>query len=442
MPRMPLKSIRARTTALFVLSTAALLMLFCGGILWYARRSAYARTTRALDAVAADVRRELSSEGFTDLSELTEEGSTFAGEQVAFVLVSNDGHVLRQSQWHGPTWPRRNDGWRVKTVTTASGTLVIGLPWFRTEQALERYGWMLLQLSALVLGASAVGAWLVVGRALSPIGQLSRQARNASVEGMRVSLQAPSPDAEIEELVGTLNGLLMRLEEEAAARGRFYAATSHELRTPLQALSGHLELALMRPRTASEYVAAIEEARLQTGRLSQLVSDLLFLNRLENQQVAPQEETDLSMVCDDVLTSLMPMVESQRLSLNVDLPDSSSVLAVPTHLHVLIRNLLENAIRYTPEGGHVALRVIVAADVQLDLLNDAPLLEGVQLQRLFEPFYRLDVSRSSQAGGLGLGLAICKAIVNVNGWGIGLTHEAGRAHVHVEFGRQKGNGVD
>ncbi len=97
-----------------------------------------------------------------------------------------------------------------------------------------------LALTALVIGLTGLGTWMLVGKVLSPIGKLSTQAATASTDRLTVTLQTPSADTEMVGLVGTLNGLLSRLAQTSAAKGRFYAAASHELRTPLQALSGHL----------------------------------------------------------------------------------------------------------------------------------------------------------------------------------------------------------
>src|SRR5207302_7423918 len=147
-------------------------------------------------------------------------------------------------------------------------TLVIFQSWREIAQgrAVQKLELLLLSLFA-VLGVAG-GAWLLVGQTLSPIHRLAVQASAASVEKMQVRLKAPSRDAEVVDLVDTLNGLLSRLAETAAVKGRFYAAASHELRTPLQALSGHLEVALSRGRTAEEYETFLQEASKQAGRLT------------------------------------------------------------------------------------------------------------------------------------------------------------------------------
>ena len=125
----------------------------------------------------------------------------------------------------------------------------------------------MLLMGGLVVLVVGIGAWFVVGKTLSPIRRLAHQAANASAEKLDARLDAPSQDAEVLELVNTLNGFLTRMEETVETKGRFYAAASHELRTPLQALSGHLELALSRERSAEDYKAALEEAKKQSSRL-------------------------------------------------------------------------------------------------------------------------------------------------------------------------------
>src|SRR5579871_975109 len=260
------KSIRARMTLAFAGSIALLLLLACAGLIAYARHVAERNADVLLQAAARKVRADLNGEDRSvPLAQLmADERQDLLPDRLALLIVDGQGRVLLQSQGTVPHWPRREEGWRTATVPDGAVTIVIGLPWRQTEAELRRQALTLLALCLFVVVIASVGAWLLVGRTLSPIGRLSRQARAASADHLRLHLDAPSQDAEIVELVSTLNGLLVRLSETAAAKGRFHAAASHELRTPLQALSGHLDLALRQPRAAEAYRAVIAEAYAQT----------------------------------------------------------------------------------------------------------------------------------------------------------------------------------
>src|SRR5262249_35450471 len=159
----------------------------------------------------------------------------------------------------------------------------------------------------------------------------------ASAESLHLQLATPSDDAEIVELVGTLNGLLERLAESAAAKGRFYAAASHELRTPLQALSGHLELAVSKPRTEREYQQIVGEALQQTRRLIALSQDLLTLHRLETATYTPPSESiDVSDVCCLSLSAMAPLAEKRNLILHSKVAEHMPILAQPGHVEMVV----------------------------------------------------------------------------------------------------------
>ncbi|HZT42670.1 MAG TPA: ATP-binding protein [Chthonomonadaceae bacterium] len=430
------KSIRARMTLAFAGSIALLMLLACGGLIAYAHYVAERNADVLLQAAARKVRNDLNGEDRNvPLSRLMEdERQDLLPDRLALLIVDARGHALQQSQPEAPAWPRRDDGWRVRTVSAGPYTMVIGLPWQQTAADLRRQAWTLLSLGLFVVLVAAGGAWLLVGRTLSPISSLSRQARAASADYLRLHLSAPSGDSEIVELVSTLNGLLARLSETASAKGRFHAAASHELRTPLQALSGHLELALRQPRTGEAYRAVVEEAYTQTRRLIALAGDLLLLNQLDTAPPPPKEPVNLAGICERILCASAPLIEARGLQAQSALPAEIMVEAPPTHIEMLVRNLIENAIKYAEAGGCVRVRITGASAIpRLDIFNTCAPLPEWNPDKLFEPFYRPDASRNSKTGGTGLGLAICKAIADVNGWTLTLQQESNGVSSTVLF---------
>ncbi len=312
-------------------------------------------------------------------------------------------------------------GWMTRRVTWRGQTLLVGVPWHKTRRALDAQALALLLLGLLTSGAAGAGAWVLVGRTLSPIERLAAQARARAAEGRdagAVVLRAPSPDREMRELVSTFNALLDSVAQTARQRERFHTSVSHELRTPLQALSGTLQLALARPRPPEELRLALANALDQSQRLNRLTRDLLTLNQLENSVAATSRESvDVAQICDLALSSLQDALAQNALQLSETLT-LLSVLSRPSHLEMLCRNLLENAVKYAPSGASVSVETVTRE-------NGGPLLrvcnstawpvEG-DLNAWLEPFYRPDAARSSGAGGNGLGLAICNAICQANNW--------------------------
>lgn len=430
-------SIRARMTLAFAAAIAVLLLLACGALTLYARRNAEGNADRVLRETTARMRHELTEPGEDLARTLAELGASLETDNAAVSIVDASGRVRAASRRVVPRWPRAgDDGWRVAATPLPNrNTLVVGVPWEATENALGHQALLFLLLSAFVTGIGAAGAWVLVGRTLRPIGLLAGQAQTAALDGAPPRLEAPSPDAEVVHLVETLNALLARVEQTARAKGRFYAAASHELRTPLQALSGHLEVALSKPRTSEEYRATIAEAQQQTGRLISLVRDLLLLNQLDAAPTPPPgEPVEVAEICERVLARLRPLAETRKLQLEADLPPGETITAPPLHVEMLARNLIENAIQYAEPGGAVRLHCgDQAGTLRLEIFNTFPPLPRLNVEPLFEPFFRPDASRTARTGGNGLGLAICRAIAAANNWDLTLTHEEAGVRATVIF---------
>lgn len=432
----PTRSLRARLTLLFTLATTGLMLLVGGGMLGYSAYAADQTEDRVLTRAAYRVRSELIEEGVLKPEELVrEENELLERAGGAILVVDRQGRMLARSQRNVPSWPRADDGWRTVAVPAPEGTVIIGLPWSRTRAALQVQAVLLATMVCCVALFTSVGAWVLVGRVLRPIRMLARRADAARVSTLRACLEPPSEDAEIVELVATLNGLLDRVAQTGAARGRFYAAASHELRTPLQALSGHLELALTRPRTTPEYLAVVEEASGQTRRLTRLVQELLLLNQLHHgTSRPPTDPVDLAETVRRILLQLDGEFESQQLRLAVDLPEEAEAEAPAGHVEIILRNLLENAAKYARPGTTVPLRLTrTPGGWAFEVYNECADSVKVRPEQVFEPFFRPDAARNSRTGGNGLGLAICKAVAEANAWSLDWRRETHGVRAVVEI---------
>jgi signal transduction histidine kinase len=430
-----LSSVRARMTAAVTVLFAAWVALVGAGLFAYLYYSAERNATRALDLATREVTTDISEEarhlGAAELPTsqiirvVDEEAKEGGLRGLAPLVVGPDGKAAWRLQQGTPPWPPRGADWRFRSVSAGGNTVVLGLDWGQVRGTLRQEAAALLCLGLFTIAAVALASWALVGRTLSPIGSLSRHAREASVDELRVRLQAPSNDAEITELVATLNGLLERIADTAAAKGRFYAAASHELRTPLQALSGHLEVALSRPRREDEYRAAIGEALSQTRRLTRLAQDLLLLNQLDSASpVQSREPVDLAEVCERTLRQVQPIIAPRGLRLSTEDIAEAAVLAPPAHVDILARNLVENAVRYAASGGEVRLSVRDDAEgATLTVFNECPPIPEWDPASSFEAFAWPDRARRAAAGGHGLGLAICGAIARANQWTLTLDHD-------------------
>jgi signal transduction histidine kinase len=437
-----LSSMQFRMTFQFSLAVALLMMAICGGWTAYGYHSAYSAAEVRLSAALSQLHGEVERE------ELAEELRDMREQGLAVVVMSRDGKPLAQTPGNVPIRPAHDSdrldasgNWRIRVAPLASDgsrLVVVGVPWRETAEALRQHTLLLIALCVVVVIIMGVGAWVLVGRTLAPIGKLVDQASSASGQDMALRLVPPSQDAEIVSLVDTLNAFLNELSETTAAKGRFYAAASHELRTPLQGLSGHLELALQRIEPTSRARSGVEEASCQAQRLIALVKDLLFLNQLDSN--SPVAELALSgpvsvvSVCQNVLADLTSDFQKRGIQVSTDFATDIEVSAPSNHLFMLIRNLVENAAKYTSQNGQARFSIENGGDGKaLRIVNSANSISEDELSRLTEPFYRPDPSRSSATGGNGLGLALCRAICQANGWSMTLHSSLETFEARVSF---------
>jgi signal transduction histidine kinase len=434
------RSMRSRMTALFAL-LVALLMLGGGGEMQHLERErAEARVAEALQISLDRARDELKEKRGSRLPLVEvvrrDQGQLSAGG-TALLVVDSSNHPLWQSSRDAPDWPEDDEEWRVRTLSSGGQTLVVARQWAPIEEELRERRRALWQLGALVVGVTGLLAWFVVGRTLSPLHKLAAQAENASIDSLQVRLQSPSSDAEMRHLTHTLNSLLGRLEKEAQGRGRFYAAASHELRTPLQMLLGEIDVARSRPRSVEEHEEVLLQVQGGTERLAVLVQDLLQLNALEmRQNQAPLEPINLAFWVERALAQQSESIEARGLTLETRLMDAN-LEAPSAHVEMLLRNLVENAVKYATPGTDLHVELLDSPDkARFEICNACKLPPGARADEWFEPFFRPDASRSSQTGGNGLGLAICRSICASNGWKITLCPGEQGVCAFVRFGKK------
>ena len=435
------RSMRARMTLLFALFVALLMALGAAAVQRREVRRAENRSREILGVAIERAQDELDGDNYRQrslLEAVKSDDNEIAAGGLALLVVRGD-RVLWRSRRHAPDWPRVSANWRIAQVSQGDQTLIVARDWAAVAEDLREASHTLWLLSALIVGATTLAAWFLVGVTLAPLDALAAQAENASIESLAVRLRAPSSDAEMLHLTRTLNNLLGRLEREAQARGRFYAAASHELRTPIQVLSGEIEVALSRPRSVEFYREALGELQGETGRLKSLVQDLLQLNALEMRQVqAACEPLDLKQWIERALIQQCAAIEARGLQLEARL-DEIEIEAPAAHIEILLRNLLENAVKYATPGTRLEVGICAHKDgAELRIWNACDVLGGADLSSWFEPFYRPDESRDSQTGGNGLGLSIVAALARANGWKVELCAQKGGVVASVWFSSATG----
>lgn len=309
-----------------------------------------------------------------------------------------------------------------------------------TDDALNRVRVGLLVGGSAAVALSAVGAWLLAGAALRPVERMRRQAAEMSAGDSAARLEVPATRDEVARLGATMNGLLERLQQALARQRDFVADAGHELRTPLTTLRAELELAGRPGRDRHQLAAAVRRAAEDTDRLIRLAEDLLVLARADDGQSAflRLAPVRLDRLVGEAARASSAWADTAGVRVAVDGAHPVLLEADDDRLRQVVDNLLSNALRFTPAGGTITLRLAPpnpgARMAAFEVLDDGPGFPDSFLPYAFERFRRVDPARASEGGGAGLGLAIVEALVRAHGGTVSAGNRpGGGARVRVEL---------
>ena len=308
--------------------------------------------------------------------------------------------------WNGQSW---------RVFTQLDGTRIIQVAHplrLRREMAADFARRAVLPLLAL-LPLLAVVIWVVVGRALTPLSSISAALRARTPAALEPLPQENVPE-ELVPLVGSLNDLLQRLQHALEVQRQFVGDAAHELRSPLTAVQLQLSL-LKRASGEDERAAAIERLERGVHRSNRLVQQLLTLARQDPQgpdATIEDEDVDIGQLAHELATDFEPQAALNRQTLRLEsAAEPVLVRGEREALRVMLSNLIDNALRYTPADGSVAVRISHAGEEALIEVEDSgPGIAPEQRARVFDRFYR--VPRAAAEEGSGLGLAIVKRVVD------------------------------
>jgi two-component system, OmpR family, sensor kinase len=330
---------------------------------------------------------------------------------------------------------------RDPAVGTSISRVVGGLPTDLANIAPHLLLGTLLALAPVILIISLGVAYFVAGRAFRPVDQLINEVE-AITDGRSLHRRLPvaASGDELSRLSATLNAMIARLESSFTALRRFTADASHELKTPLTVLRADVERAMHPGTTPNERMVALEEALQETARMADLVESLLTLARAdEGRYDLHREPVRLEPLVRDVFETAAILGEDAGLT--IDLPDCEdvTVLGDPNRLRQLFLNLVTNAIKYTPRGGHVEISLTRRPhdEVALSVRDTGIGISASDLPHVFERFWRADRVRSRRVGsgdssmgldrgGFGLGLSIAQWIVQAHGGTLTVQSRLGR----------------
>ncbi|WP_150269895.1 sensor histidine kinase [Paenibacillus tepidiphilus] len=287
-----------------------------------------------------------------------------------------------------------------------------------------------LILAAVV--AIATG-WLVARSALRPIRSMIGEARGIGAGNLSQRLQVPAAEDELHQLAETFNGLLQRLEVSFEQQRRFIADASHELKTPLAIIEGHANMIQRWGRSSPEVLAeSLGFMTEETGRMKELISQLLLL--AEAEQALPETGAGYCFP-DEILAELLPQLARINPGVTLQAEPGAQTAALPVQMNEaacrrVLRNIIENALKYTPDGGKVSVDLHAdGGQVEVVVADTGIGIPPAHLPHIFDRFYRAEGSRNRAGGGSGLGLAIVKALMERYGGSVTLESTVGKGTV-------------
>ena len=314
-------------------------------------------------------------------------------------------HIYREAIQAGPFRGARN--------------LLVGRSIDRVLADHHQSGVLLIVTGLVILAAGMIGGGWLAGRAIRPIATMTTAAESISAQNLSKRIDVSETDSELGNLANVLNRTFDRLQSAFERQQQFTADASHELRTPLSVIMTHSELALSRPRSNEDYQLAIKTCQQAAKRMRTLIDALLVLARFDSgTPVLRHDSLDLEPLIQDCVELVTPLANDRKITLECQTAPCT-IHADWDRLSQVFTNLLSNAIRYNKEGGQVRISTRTEPDHVVISVTDTGIgIAADELPRIFDRFYQVDKARSRAEGSCGLGLSICKTIVDAHGGSI------------------------
>ena len=447
------RSVRVRLTLWYAGTLAVLLALYAGGVFVFLRHNLFTELDRRLhdDFELAEQMLERPDDGGIRWRADEHHHEEDGGDENWLEVWNPAGQLLyRRAAFEGAgegapssLFPLERSGYasvvlpgNVPVRVLGRSYVIEGLPVVirvaRSEARLRHEINELLVILGfgfpVAVGIAACGGYALARRALAPVGRMADQARTITAERLSERLPVITPDDELGHLATVFNETFARLERSFEQLRRFTADASHELRTPLTVIRSVGEVGLREHHDERAYREIIGSMLEEADRLGRLVDSLLTLSRADAGQVKLRlERMDLAELAHEVVNHLGVLAEEKRQFLTVEASVPVHATADRLVLRQAVINLVDNAIKYSPEGGRV--RVLVrdqSYGPTLEVIDTGPGIAAEHREHIFDRFYRVDKARSRELGVTGLGLAIARWVVEAHGGRIELESEEGK----------------
>jgi len=303
-----------------------------------------------------------------------------------------------------------------------------GAPMDEVQAGLKKWLLYLSLMLPVVLAIAVGGGFVLVKRALLPVDRIAASAERISSQNLSERLPVAQTGDELERLSLALNRMIERLDSAFRYSRRFVADASHELRTPLTVLQGELESLVRQPQFTSDWRDRVGSALEEVDRLTHIVEGLFAISRLDAGEAAAEWlPLDLTQLTGATVEQMSLLAEDKRITVAYKPTPHVWVEGDRARLKQVVVNLLDNAIKYTPKGGHIELKVAAQdGHALLEVADNGIGIPSEALPQVFERFFRVDQARSREQGGAGLGLSIVRSICTAHCGKVGVTSTPGR----------------
>jgi heavy metal sensor kinase len=456
----PSRSIRLKLIFLYVGLLFVVFIAFGGFIYWSFHQFAIRELDRTLlrraQQIAVTILEELPTRGETYVAgeiqaryapELNERVMRIADHQGRTIYASKNANELTGIDSAALQKPRA-----VQDFTLANGTVLrvvtihhslapgtdylvqVGAP--ETEIAADLHNLLLTLgiVSPLLLFAAVGGGYFLLGRALRPADQIVASAERITLKNLSERLPVPSTGDEFERISHALNRMIARLDEAFQIASRFSADASHEIRTPLTIIRGELEALARNQSLSGDVTERLGDILEEVERLGRIIEGLLLVSRLEaGEAQLHQEPVNLGGLIQSIVDQMELLSAEKFLSVKCVIADHVVVEGDRSRLEQVVINLLDNAIKYTPEGGNILLTVSASGNRALFKISDTGIgIAPKALPHIFDRFFRSVEVRAQRTEGSGLGLSIVRSIIEAHG-GTAWAESNGSAGTEIGF---------
>lgn len=284
------------------------------------------------------------------------------------------------------------------------------------RKSLSHFKRNLLAAFPIVLILGTLGGWALARKSLSPIGYIASKAKSITSQNLSERLVQRGTKDEMDDLIRTINEMIARLEESFMRMAEFTADASHELKTPICALKGEAEVLLSKARSTEEYQEGLVHFIDRFDRLNRMINDLILLSKSDSSQVELNiVPLRVDLLIQDLGDLFKALAEQKNIALKMDSLQETVVMGDKICFQQLFTNLIDNAVKFTPEKGSIRIRIEKNEDfVQVKVMDTGIGIPKEEQENIFKRFYRVDKSRSKETGGVGLGLSIAEWIAHAH----------------------------